>query len=66
VKLFDIGGQHERDDVTISLLLPSLRRLPLTKYKMATNANIMIDEIECYLITLSPPPPASKPNSSEE
>jgi hypothetical protein len=34
--------------VTIALLLPSLRRRWLTKYKMATSADRTIDKTECY------------------
>jgi hypothetical protein len=46
------GGQNGRAHVTIALLLPLLRRRPLTKYEMATSADSMIDEIECYHTTL--------------
>jgi hypothetical protein len=41
-------------DVTIALLLPSLRRRLLTKYEMATSADSTIDEIECYHSTQAP------------
>jgi hypothetical protein len=48
VKQYVIGEQHGHWDVTIVLLLPSLRRRPLTKYEIAD----MIDEEECYHTTL--------------
>jgi hypothetical protein len=38
--------------MTMALLLPSLRRRPLTKYKMATSADSTIDEIKCYHMIL--------------
>jgi hypothetical protein len=52
VKLFVISRQHGRDDVTIALLLPSLRKRSLTKFVRATSADSMSDEIECYHTTL--------------
>jgi hypothetical protein len=40
--------QHGRRDVTNALLLPSLRRHSLTKYKMATSSEATNSKTVCY------------------